>query len=129
MTSRGSLVGSNDVKRLLHLGLLFLALTGLAGQSTVHATTFDRMVTPMQMSPGSPACDSLAQHEPGNVPCKKVGLQCLAAIGSPVLTMAEPGLASDAPGAAAPMKSVPALADALQGRSDTPELEPPSQLI
>jgi hypothetical protein len=117
------------VKRLIHLGLLLLALTGLAGQYTVYAATFDRMATPMQMSPGSPACDDLAQPEPGKVPCKKVGLQCLAAIGFPALTIADPARPSDAPGVAAPMKSVPALADALHGRSDTPELEPPSHLI
>ena len=116
------------MKRLIHLGLLLLALTGLAGQSTVHATIFDRMVTPMQMSPASPACDDLAQNESGKVPCKKVGLQCFAAIGCPALTIAEPGLASDGPDAAAPIKSLPALADALHGRSDAPELEPPSHL-
>ena len=117
------------LKRLIHLGLLLLALTGLAGQSTVHATIFDRIVTPMQMSPASPACDSLAQNESGKVPCKKVGLQCLAAIGCPALTIAEPGLASDGPDAAVPMKSLPARADALNGWSDAPELEPPSHLI
>ena len=117
------------VKRLIHLGLLLLALTGLAGQSTVHAATFDRMVTPMQMSPISAACDSFAQNESDKVPCKKGGLQCLAAIGCPAFTMAEPGLASSGPDAAAPMKSVPAIADALHGRADAPELEPPSHLI
>ena len=117
------------MKRLIHLGLLFLALTGLAGQSTVHATIFDRMVTPMQMSPVSPACDDLAPRDAGKIPCKKVGLQCLAAIGCPALTIAEPSLPSDVPEAAAPMKLLPALADALQGRSDAPELEPPSHLI
>ena len=117
------------MKRLIHLGLLLLALTGLAGQSTVHAATFGRMVTPMQMSPGSTSCDDLTQPEPGKLPCKKVGLQCFAAIGCPALTIPQPNLASDAPGRAAPMKSVPARADALHGRSDTPELEPPSHLI
>lgn len=115
--------------RLIYLGLLLLALTGLAGQSTAHATIFDRVAAPMQMSPGSPACDEMAQQEPGKVPCNKVGLQCLAAIGCPALTIAEAGQASDGPVAAEPMKSLPALADALHGRADAPELEPPSHLI
>jgi hypothetical protein len=118
------------VRRIFHLGLILFALFGVASQSTAHVTAFERMATPMQMSSGSMSCgDETGQRETGKVPCKKVGLQCPAAIGCPAMTMAEPGISTEQPTAFEPLKSVPELADALHGRSYAPELEPPSALI
>ena len=116
------------MKRLIHLALLLIALTGLTAQSTAYATTFDHMAMPMEMSAGSTSCGDLVQQGPRKVPCKKVGLDCLAAIGCPAAMMGGPGFASNAPGAIVRMKSLPALAEALRGRSYAPELEPPSTL-
>ena len=117
------------MKRLLHLGLLLLALTGLAGQSIAHATTFERLVGPMQMSSESMACGGAAgQADGGKAPCKQVGLQCLATMGCPAMTMTKPDAAPDQCAAIEAVKSVPALADALHGRSCAPELEPPTRL-
>lgn len=116
------------MKRLIHLGLLLIALTGLTAQSTAYATTFEYMAMPMQMSSGSTSCGDLAQQGPGKVPCKKVGRDCLAALGCPAATMAGAGFASKARGAIVRIKSLPALAEALQGRTYAPELEPPSNL-
>ena len=117
------------MKRLLHLGFLLLALTGLAGQSLAHATTFERLAGPMQMSSGSMACGGAAgQSEREKAPCKQVGLQCLAAIGCPAMTMAKPDVVPDQNAATETVKSVPALADVLHGRSCAPELEPPALL-
>ena len=118
------------MKRLLHLWLLLLALTGFAGQSIAHATTFERPAGPMQMSSGSMACGAAAGQSKGEkAPCNKVGLQCLAAMGCPAMTMAKPDAVPDRRAAIEAVKSVPALADALHGRSCAPELEPPTLLI
>ena len=118
------------MKRLLHLGLLLLALTGLAGQSIAHATTFERLAGQMQMSSGSMACGAAAgQSEPDSVPCKKAGLQCLAAMGCPAMTMAMTDSSTMERAPINTLKSVGGLADALHGRSCAPELEPPTLLI
>lgn len=118
------------MKRLLHLGLLLLALTGLAGQSLAHATTFKQLAGPMQMSSGSMSCyDVAGQSEPDSVPCKKVGLQCLAAMGCPAMTMAMTDASTMERAPDLPLKSVGELVDALHGRSYAPELEPPTLLI
>ena len=117
------------MKRLLYLGLLLLALTGLAGQSIAHATTFERLAGPMQISSGSMACAGAAgQSENDKAPCKQVGLQCLAAMGFPAMTLAKPDAIPDQSAAIETVKSVPALADALHGRSCAPELKPPTRL-
>ena len=118
------------MKRLLHLGLLLLALTGLAGQSIAHATAFERLAGPMKMSSESMACGGAAgQEDSGKAPCKQVGLQCLATMGCPAITMTKPDSAPDQGAAIEEVKSVPALVDSLHGRSCVPELEPPTILI
>lgn len=118
------------MKRLLHLGLLLLALTGLAGQSIAHATTFERLAGPMQMSSGSMACGgAAAQSDRDKAPCKQVGLQCLAAMGGPAMTMTISPAVPDQCAAIEAVSSVPAIANALHGRSGVPELEPPTLLI
>ena len=118
------------VKRLLHLGLLLLALTGLASQSIAHATTFQRLAGPMQMSSESTACGGAAgRADSGNFPCKQVGLQCLATMGCPAMTITRPDPVPYQCAAIEAVKSVPALVDALHGRSCVPELEPPTLLI
>lgn len=118
------------MRHLLHVGLLLLALTGLAGQSIAHATTFERLAGPMQMSSGSMSCDDVAgQSEPDSVPCKKVGLQCLAAMGCPAMTMAKTEASTMERAPINPLKAVVELADALHGLSYAPELEPPTLLI
>lgn len=116
------------MKRILHLGLILFALLGLAGQSTAHVTAFDGMGTSMQMSSGSMSCgDATVQGD--KVPCKKVGLQCLDAMGCPAMTLAKAGVSTELPAVSEPLRSVPALANALHGRSYAPEIEPPSILV
>lgn len=118
------------VRRLFHLGLMLLAVIGLAGQSTAHATTSAKMSAPSQMASGPMSCsDEMGRQDRGKAPCKKVGWQCLAAIGCPAMTMAKPVASAEGPAAIDPLKSVPGVADVLHGRSYAPELEPPSTSI
>ncbi|MEO7786696.1 MAG: hypothetical protein ABIR77_02575, partial [Sphingomicrobium sp.] len=99
------------MNRIFQLGLLLLVLTGFTSQPIAHAMTYGRMVTPMQMSSGSMSCDDEAGHrEAGKLPCNKVGLQCLNAIGCPAMTLAEPTNATDTPAKIASLKSVPGVA-------------------
>lgn len=84
----------------------------------------------MQMPSESLECGAAAgQSEHDKVPCKTVGLQCLAAaMGCPAMTMVKPDVVPGRRVAIETVKSLPALADVLHGRSCAPELEPPTLL-
>lgn len=124
--------------RFVQLVILMLALFGLVGQSTAHAMARGPMPTStmplMQMAPNMMSCNDTQQAEPDEAPskktpCKKVGLQCMAALGCASLSMiGADGLAGDYV-ALEPLKSVVGRVDALDDRTVAPEPEPPSLLI
>ena len=119
--------------RFVQLGILMLALLGLVGQSTAHAMARGQMpnstMRSMQMAPNTMICNDMKPAEPDKAPCKKVGLQCMAALGCASLSMiGADGLASDyVP--LEPLKSILGRVDALDDRTVAPEPEPPSFLI
>lgn len=84
----------------------------------------------MQASMADMDCMDMANApDPGKPPCKKVTLQCIAAMGCSPLAFAEPAtLATDAPPIARD-RSTPSLAARLHGRSYGPEPDPPTILI
>ena len=123
------------MKRLVHLGLLLIALLGVIGQSTamammpasLTAISADRSI---QVSMAGMDCMEMADSSiPGQSPCKKVTLQCMAAMGYAQFALNSP---PESP-ADLPVDdctaSLPSLAARLWGRSYGPEPDPPSFLI
>jgi hypothetical protein len=119
--------------RFVQLGILMLALLGLVGQATAHAMarghTPTTTMNSMQMASDTMSCNDTQPAESDKAPCKKVGLQCAAALGcaSPYMIEAD-GPASDYV-ALEPLKSIVGRVNALDDRTVAPEPEPPSFLI
>jgi len=123
------------MKRLLHIGLLLMALLGLMGQSTAMAMTPARVTgmatqESLQISMAAMDCTDMATAPgPGKAPCKKITLQCMAAMGCAPVALVEPVESSAPPLAIEQVKSALPLAARLWGRSYGPEPDPPSILI
>ena len=119
--------------RLLHIGLLLVALIGLIGQSTAMAmapsTSVQLNQKPMTAMPGMDCADMLTPHAPGQPPCKKVTLQCVAAMGCSPLAFTRP---ISQPSQAVRHDMFSSVSDdvaRLTGRNYGPEPDPPSLLI
>lgn len=127
------------MKRLLHIALLILALLGLVGQSTAMAmapprstaaVTDGSMNISMQASMADMDCmDMATAPAPGKPPCKKVTLQCIAAMGCSPLALTEPSAPAADTLPAAHDRAAPLLAARLYDRSFGPEPDPPPFLI
>ncbi|MEO7814547.1 MAG: hypothetical protein ABIR87_03785 [Sphingomicrobium sp.] len=121
--------------RLVHLGLLLMALLGLIGQSTAMAMmpaglTAISANRSVDVSMKDMDCMDMANSSPpGQSPCKKMTLQCMAAMGCASAAMVE----SEASGSPLLVvdrtKAALTLAARLWGRTYGPELDPPSFLI
>ena len=117
--------------RLFHICLLLAALSGLLGQSTAMA------MVPTPISSGSlhasmasmDCMDMVDLPEPGKLPCKKMTLQCMAAMGGAPAAMVEPEAPSMPSLVVDGTKSALPLAARLWGRTYGPEPDPPSFLI
>ena len=119
------------VTRLVHICLLLAALSGLIGQSTAMAM----VPTPMTVGSvqagmaGMDWTDMANSSVPGKMPCKKMTLQCMAAMGCAPAALVQP----DVRGLSSPLidRVTSALPPAarLWGRSYGPDPDPPSFLI
>lgn len=123
------------MKRLLHISLLLMALLGLIGQSTAMAMTPARAAAMLtQAAPqiemaGMDCMDMADTPVPAKLPCKKITLQCMAAMGCTPLVMIETMGSSTPQRMATRDKSAIPVAARLWGRSYGPEPDPPSFLI
>lgn len=122
------------MKPLLHILLLLGALLGVMGQSTamammpVSGTAISTKSVQVSMA-GMDCMNMAISSAPGQLPCKKITLQCMAAMSCAPLALVVPSaLPSDAIVADrnATTSSLPAR---LWGRSYGPEPDPPSLLI
>jgi hypothetical protein len=121
------------MKRLLHLGLLFIALLGVMGQSTamamVPASESSTSTKSVQVSMAGMDCGDMANPSvPGELPCKKVTLHCMAAMGCAPSAFVIPSALQTEAIVADRMVSTSSLAARLWGRSYGPEPDPPSLL-
>lgn len=121
--------------RVMTIGLLFLALLGVTGQSTATAMApaSGASVTAhqsMQVSMAGMDCIGMATTSaPGKPPCKKITLQCMAAMGCAPFSLLVPAALPTV--ALVPDRNVAtlSLAARLWGRAFGPEPDPPSFLI
>lgn len=121
--------------RALQIGLLLMALLGVVGQSSaiamipasgVAASAHDMLrVSTADMDCG----DMVSPSGPGNLPCKKGTLQCMAAMGGAPVALVEPVSTSARLLTIERVKSTMPLAARLCGRSYGPEPDPPTFLI
>lgn len=123
------------MKRLMHIGLLLMALLGVLGQSTAMAMTpasgaaVSRHQS-MQVSMAAMDCMDMANTTaPGKSPCKKVTLQCMAAMGCTSFALVAPSALSTVALVTDRDLSTLSPAARLWGRSYGPEPVPPSFLI
>lgn len=117
--------------RLIHICVLLAALGGMVGQSTAMAMVPAPMSTgSLQTSMADMGCFGMANvPAPEKSPCKKMTLQCMAAMGCVSLALVEPvSCGFDQPSAGLLKATLPLVAR-LSGRSYGPEPEPPSFLI
>ena len=123
------------MKRLVHVSLLFMALLGVMGQSTAMAMMpASAAAVPAHQSPqvamaGMDCMDMANMSAPGQSPCKKVTLQCMAAMGCAPAALVEPEARSIALLIVDQTKVAIPLAARLWGRTYGPEPDPPSFLI
>ena len=117
--------------RMIHICLLLAALGGLLGQSTAMAMVPSPIVTgSFQASMASMDCmDMVDPSTSGKLPCKKMTLQCMAAMGCASTAMIEAEQASLALLPVDRARSALPLAARLSGRTYGPEPDPPSFLI
>ena len=117
--------------RMIQICLLLAALGGVLGQSTAMAMVPAPMITrSLHASMASMDCMDMAdQPAPGKSPCKKMTLQCMAAMGCAPTAMVEPGQPSIALLSVDRTTAAPPLAARLWGRTYGPEPDPPSFLI
>lgn len=119
--------------RLLHIGLLLTALMGLIGQSTAMAMAPSAVAphgrTATTAMAGMDCAGMSSPRAPGQPPCKKVTLQCIAVMGCSPLSFTDPFTRSIVMlEADKPMMAVGPMVH-LSGRNYGPEPEPPSFLI
>ena len=121
------------MKRLLHIGLLLMVLAGLIGQSTamamVPANSTEQDQKPMALMAGMECADMSTAPLPGTAPCKKVTIQCMAAMGCSPLALTQPVTRSTDIDRREELKSVIGAVANLKGRTIGPEPDPPSLLI
>ena len=123
------------MKRLMHIGLLLMALFGVLGQSTAMAMMpASGAVMSSQQSfqlsmTGMDCMDMAHKTAPGTTPCKKVTLQCMATMGCASFALVAPSSLSTVALVADPDVSTLPLAARLLGRTYGPEPDPPSFLI
>ena len=119
--------------RLLHIGLLLMALIGLIGQSTAMAmappaaASHDR--TAMTAMAGMDYAGMSSPQAPDQPPCKKVTLQCMAAMGCSPLAFTQPLSQRSHTVRHNVIISAPGKVASLTGRDFGPEPDPPSLLI
>ena len=119
------------VTRIMHICLLLAALTGLLGQSVAWAMAPALISSgPLQATGASVGCNEMANlPAPGKSPCKKMTLQCIAAMGCAPAALIEP-VAQNIPFLLVDrLKAALPLAGRLWGRTYGPEPDPPSFLI
>lgn len=123
------------MKRLMHIGLFLMALLGVLGQSTAMAMVPASAAAvsshqSMQVSMTGMDCMDMANTTaPGKSPCKKVTLQCMAAMGCASFALVAPSALSSVALVADRDVSTLPLAARLRGRTYGPEPDPPSFLI
>lgn len=123
------------MKRLMHLGLLLMALVGVIGQSTAMAmmpasgAAVSAHQTMQASMAGMECMDMATTSASEKSPCKKVTLQCMAAMGCAPFALAAPSALPAYALVADRDVSTPSLAARLLGRSYGPEPDPPSFLI
>ena len=123
------------MKRLIHIGLLLMALLGVMGQATAMAMMPARAAAvsghqSTQVSMADMDCMDMANTSaPGKSPCKKITLQCMAAMGCVSLALVEPDSPAFDQPSAGHLKATLPVAARLSGRSYGPEPDPPSFLI
>lgn len=117
--------------RMIHICLLLAALGGLLGQSTATAMVVAPIGTGLlQASMASMDCmDMVDRPAPGESPCKKMTLQCMAAMGGAPAAMVEPAARSIPLLVVDRTKAALPLAARLWGRTYGPEPDPPSFMI
>jgi len=119
------------VTRFLGICLLLAALGGLAGQSSAMAMAPAPVaVGSMQAAMAGMDCMDMGNSlAPGKMPCKKMTLQCMAAMGCAPAALVQPDAANTSSPLVDRVKSALSLAARLWGRSYGPEPDPPSFLI
>lgn len=120
--------------RLLHIGLLLIALLGVMGQSTAMAMIPSGgaalSAKSMRLSMAGMGCREMANPSaPGKTPCKKVTPHCMSAVGCAPLALVTPSPLSTDSIVTDRMASTSPLVARLWGRSYGPEPDPPSLLI
>ena len=117
--------------RMIQICLLLAALGGFLGQSTAMAMVPAPNVTgSLHASMASMDCmDMVDPSASGKLPCKKMTLQCMAAMGCASTAMIEAEEASLALPSVDRARSALPLAARLWGRTYAPEPDPPSFLI
>ena len=117
--------------RLFQICLLLAALSGLIGQSTAMAMAPAPISTgSLQASMAGMDCMDMANSPTQRkMPCKKMSLQCVAAMGCAPAALVQPDAANTSSPVVDGVKSALSLAARLWGRSYGPEPDPPSFLI
>lgn len=119
------------MKTLLHLVLLFGAMFGLFGQSTAMAmapvagvpmTAMADMGSRADMTDGS-------RQDHRDLPCKKLTLQCIAAMGCAPAAIVLPTFTAETAPRAVRFPYVLQIVAAMLGRSVAPAQDPPAFLI
>lgn len=115
------------MKTLLHLVLLIGALTGLMGQSIAMAMAPVTVAgTQVAAMADMDDCADIAGPMQGDMPCKKITWQCIAAMGCGSAAITLPSITAEAaPGSARMAPPRPMIA-ALVGRTVAPEIDPPA---
>jgi hypothetical protein len=119
------------VTRFLRLFLLFFAVVGLFGQSTAMAMSPLQSETMSMATMASMDCrDGMtAGQMHGSVPCKKMTLQCIAAMGCTTAAITEPVGATLTTRQLDRLDPAWPLTARLDGRTYGPDPDPPSFLI
>lgn len=117
------------MKTLLHLVLLFGAMTGLLGQSIAMAMAPVASVSVVAMVDMGDCADMADEPTQGETPCKKITLQCIAAMGCAAAAIALPTFTPEAAPTALSLVHARSKVAAMVGSSVAPALDPPAFLI
>lgn len=120
--------------RLLRLGLLVVALTGLIGQSSAIAMAKAAPVVRDIDTSNSPQAGMDCTHMPiipgqDQAPCKRMSLQCIAAMGCSSLAVTLTDVQTSEAHSLESGEITPRAVTRLKSRSYAPEPDPPSFLI
>lgn len=114
------------MKTLLHLVLLFGAMTGLLGQSVAMAMAPVAGVSMAAMADMDCCADRADGSRQGDMPCKKLTWQCIAAMGCAPAAIALPTFTAEAARRAVRLPHARPVVAVMRGRSVAPELDPPA---